>query len=58
MRSLDALDLVILTRLKSDAKITISELARRLDSANSPIHDRIRRLEEKNLSLTQRFNED
>ncbi|HEY73310.1 MAG: hypothetical protein DRJ03_06385 [Chloroflexi bacterium] len=46
MRSLDDLDLAILTELESDSKITISELARRLDSAQSTIRDRIRRLEE------------
>lgn len=46
MRPLDDLDLAILTELESNAKTTVSELARRLDSANSTIRDRIRRLED------------
>ena len=46
MRPLDDLDLAILTELENNAKITVSELARRLDSANSTIRDRIRRLED------------
>lgn len=46
MRPLDELDLAILAELESDARITVSELARRLGSPNSTIRDRIRGLEE------------
>jgi len=46
MRPLDDLDLAILAELESDARITVSELARRLGNPNSTIRDRIRRLEE------------
>jgi Lrp/AsnC family leucine-responsive transcriptional regulator len=46
MRPLDDLDLAILAKLESDARITVSELARCLDSPNSTIRDRIRRLEQ------------
>jgi DNA-binding Lrp family transcriptional regulator len=46
MRSLDELDFAILAELESDARITVSELARRLGHPNSTIHDRMRRLEE------------
>ena len=46
MRPLDDLDLAILTELENNAKVTVSELARRLHSANSTIRDRIRRLED------------
>jgi DNA-binding Lrp family transcriptional regulator len=45
MHSLDDLDLAILAELESDARITVSELARRLDTPNSTIRDRISRLE-------------
>lgn len=46
MRPLDDLDLAILAELESDARIAVSELARRLGSPNSTIRDRIRALEE------------
>ncbi|MDY6874921.1 MAG: Lrp/AsnC family transcriptional regulator [Chloroflexota bacterium] len=44
--SLDDLDFVILAELENNARITVSELARRLGSPNSTIRDRIRALEE------------
>mgnify|MGYP000228348027 CR=1 FL=1 len=46
MRSLDDLDLAILAELEQNAKIPVSELARRLGSPQSTVRDRIRRLEE------------
>jgi DNA-binding Lrp family transcriptional regulator len=46
MVSLDKLDLAILSELEEDARLSVSELARRLDSPNSTIRDRIRSLEE------------
>lgn len=46
MRSLDDLDLAILAELESNARITVSELAGCLDSPNSTIRDRIRKLED------------
>ncbi len=51
MSTLDALDLAILRELENNARISISELARRLDSANSTIRDRIRSLEERGVIL-------
>jgi DNA-binding Lrp family transcriptional regulator len=46
MHSLDELNLAILAELENNARITVSELARRLGSPNSTIRDRIQRLEE------------
>jgi len=46
MRSLDELDFAILAELESNARITVSELAKRLSSPKSTIRDRIQRLEE------------
>jgi DNA-binding Lrp family transcriptional regulator len=46
MRSLDDLDLAILAELESNARITISELAKRLDSPGSTIRNRIQRMED------------
>ena len=46
MRPLDDLDLAILAELEGNARITASELARRLGSPNSTIRDRIQRLED------------
>jgi DNA-binding Lrp family transcriptional regulator len=46
MNALDDLDLAILAELEQNARMPISELARRLDSPNSTIRDRIRGLEE------------
>jgi DNA-binding Lrp family transcriptional regulator len=46
MRPLDDLDIAILTELESNARITVSELARGLDNPSSTIRDRIRKLEE------------
>jgi len=51
MRPLDDLDLAILAELENNARITVSELARRLDSPTSTIRDRIRRLEEDGVIL-------
>jgi DNA-binding Lrp family transcriptional regulator len=46
MQSLDELNLAILAELEKNARITVSELARRLGSPNSTIRDRIQRLEQ------------
>lgn len=46
MRSLDDLDLAILAELESNARITISELAKRLDSPGSTIRNRIQKMED------------
>jgi len=46
MRSLDNLDFAILAELESNARVTVSELARCLGYPSSTIRDRIRRLEE------------
>ncbi len=46
MRPLDELDLAILAELENNARIMVTELARRLDSPTSTIRDRIQRLEE------------
>jgi len=46
MHSLDELDFAILAELESNARITVSELARCLGHPNSTIRDRIQRLEE------------
>jgi DNA-binding Lrp family transcriptional regulator len=46
MYTLDELDLAILAELEEDARIPVSELARRLHSPHSTIRDRIRGLEE------------
>jgi len=46
MRPLDELDLAILAELENNARIMISELARRLTSPPSTIRDRIQRLED------------
>jgi DNA-binding Lrp family transcriptional regulator len=46
MHPLDELDLAILSELESNARIMVTELARRLSSPPSTIRDRIQRLEE------------
>jgi len=46
MHPLDKLDLAILSELESNARIMITELARRLGSPTSTIRDRIQKLEE------------
>ncbi len=46
MHPIDDLDLAILAELESNARITVSELARCLDSPSSTIRDRMRKLEE------------
>jgi len=46
MHPLDELDLAILSELESNARIVVTELARRLGSPTSTIRDRIQRLEE------------
>jgi Lrp/AsnC family leucine-responsive transcriptional regulator len=51
MNSLNELDLAILAELERDARISVSELARRLNSPNSTIRDRIRGLEESGVIL-------
>jgi DNA-binding Lrp family transcriptional regulator len=51
MPSLDALDLGILVELETNARTTVSELARRLDAPSSTIRDRIRGLEESGVIL-------
>jgi len=48
---LDPLDIAILAALEQNARVTISELARQLDSPNSTIRDRIRALEESGVIL-------
>ena len=49
MCTLDDLDLAILAELESNARITVSELARRLGSPNSTIRDRIQKLEDESV---------
>ena len=49
--SLDQLDLSILAALEQNARVTISELARRLESPHSTIRDRIRLMEESGVIL-------
>jgi Lrp/AsnC family leucine-responsive transcriptional regulator len=51
MHSLNELDLAILAELERDARISVSKLARRLNSPNSTIRDRIRALEESGVIL-------
>jgi DNA-binding Lrp family transcriptional regulator len=51
MNALDELDIAILAELEQNARISISDLARRLDSPNSTIRDRIRGLEENDVIL-------
>ena len=51
MASLDDLDLRILGALEENARIAVSELARRLDAPGSTIRDRIRSLEERGVIL-------
>jgi len=51
MPVLDDLDFTILAELEKDARIPVSELARKLDSPNSTIRDRIRALEEDGVIL-------
>ncbi len=46
MQPLDELDLAILAELEHNARIMVTELARRLDSPTSTIRDRIQRLED------------
>jgi len=50
----DQLDLAILAEMEEDARISVSELARRLDSPNSTIRDRIRNLQENGVILGYR----
>ncbi len=51
MRSLDELDLAILRELERNARVSVSELARRLDTPNTTLRDRIKRLEEDSVIL-------
>jgi DNA-binding Lrp family transcriptional regulator len=51
MNALDDLDLAILAELEGNARVPITELARRLNSPNSTIRDRIRGLEESGVIL-------
>jgi Lrp/AsnC family leucine-responsive transcriptional regulator len=50
----DQLDLAILAEMEEDARISVSELARRVDSPNSTIRDRIRNLQENGVILGYR----
>ena len=52
MRPLDDLDIAILAELESNARITVSELARCLDNPSSTIRDRMRKLEEDGVICT------
>jgi len=58
MPQLDDLDLAILAALEENARIPVSELARRLGTPGSTIRDRIRGLEEQEVILgyTTRIN--
>jgi Lrp/AsnC family leucine-responsive transcriptional regulator len=51
MSALDDLDLAILAELEGNARIAVSELARRLDAPSSTIRDRMRGLEEEGVIL-------
>jgi DNA-binding Lrp family transcriptional regulator len=51
MSTLDALDLAILAELEQNARIAVSELARRLNAPSSTIRDRLRGLEESEVIL-------
>lgn len=51
MRELDALDRAIIIELEKNARIPITDLARRLNSPNSTIRDRILKLEEDEIIL-------
>jgi Lrp/AsnC family transcriptional regulator for asnA, asnC and gidA len=51
MHPLDKLDLAILSELESNARIVVTELARRLGSPTSTIRDRIQRLEEEEVII-------
>ena len=51
MSQLDDLDLDILAALEDNARISISELARRLDTPGSTLRDRIRGLEQEGVIL-------
>ena len=51
MLQLDDLDLAILAALEENARISVSELARRLSAPGSTIRDRIRGLEEEGVIL-------
>jgi len=58
MPQLDDLDLAILAALEENARISVSELARRLNAPGSTIRDRIQRLEAEQVILgyTTRLN--
>jgi Lrp/AsnC family leucine-responsive transcriptional regulator len=45
MEGIDEIDKAILRRLQLDAKVTIKELASELKLTTSPVHERIKRLE-------------
>jgi|WetSurMetagenome_2_1015567.scaffolds.fasta_scaffold105143_2 Lrp/AsnC family transcriptional regulator, regulator for asnA, asnC and gidA len=51
MRELDALDRAIIVELEKDARIPITDLARRLNCPNSTIRDRILKLEQDQIIL-------
>jgi Lrp/AsnC family leucine-responsive transcriptional regulator len=51
MPQLDDLDLAILAQLEGNARISISELARRLDTPGSTLRDRMRGLEQEGVIL-------
>jgi DNA-binding Lrp family transcriptional regulator len=51
MPSLDDLDLALLAELEADARISVSELSRRLGAPSSTVRDRMRGLEESGVIL-------
>ena len=51
MKSLDDLDYQIIAELEKDARISILDLARKLDYPNSTIRDRVHKLEEEQIIL-------
>lgn len=46
MPTLDKIDLAILRLLQQNARITIKEISEKVHLSNTPVHERIRRLEE------------
>ena len=51
MPSLDHLDLALLAELEADARLSVSELSRRLGAPSSTVRDRMRGLEESGVIL-------
>ena len=46
MPALDAMDLAILKMLEQNARITIKEISEKIHLSTTPVHDRIRRMEQ------------